>query len=89
MSEKIKLLKTKTLPISNDHYTHPFTQGEVVQYMGVLSRKAASPETYRKQLVRIYRPKHKEHMVEILKNFTILGSWVIDWDKDIKKEKDE
>ena len=73
MGAKIKLLKTTTLPSSNQHYTVPFKQGEVVQYVGELEPKAGQSEFFRKQFVRIFRTRTKEEMVEYKKDFTPIG----------------
>lgn len=78
MATPIRLLKIKNLPNSNDHYTNPFKQGEVVQYLGAIDKKDGQPETYRKQFVRIYRTRTKETMVEFKRDFTKIGNWDFD-----------
>lgn len=77
-NKPIRLLKLKTLPNSNEHYTHPYKQGEVVQYLGPIDKKDGQPETYRKQFVKIFRTKTKEHRVEFKKDFEPIGKWTFD-----------
>lgn len=76
--KKIRLMRVKNLPSSNQYYTIPFNQGEVVEYLGAIDKKEDQAETYRAQFVRLYRMKTKETRVEMKKDFEIIGKWEFD-----------